>query len=450
MLATSRTWQQSTLTGITAGALAILAGCSGGGGTAADSTGPAGGFKPGVLDRTYEGSTISVMMPPWGSWKESELKRFTAETGIEVNLQTLAWDSIHDKVVTTAASGQAPADVVEMDWTWVAQFGAAGWFTSLDEYLSPETLRDSVGASAFRYEGQQIGIPYNLDFRGTEVNLTMLQKAGISSPPRTWDETLEVAEAVKKAGVVSYPIGLPLSITEGTATPWYALVRSAGGLILTEKGEPAFDQGRLGADALQFIRDAYAKGLIDPGAIGLTDQQVNENFIAGQSAIILSTGPAASVQAADPANSKIAKDTVQFVHVPGDRDNTGATIGLVEGLSIPKTSKNKEAAAMFITWWLQTPQLLAAQQDPDMGAFPPTQSALKELAASGELLDAPTILEMVKNIEPVIPGGAPTWYSKFSAAAAATIQSVALGQQSADAGAADLAKKARQFSDQGK
>jgi hypothetical protein len=49
----------------------------------------------------------------------------------------------------------------------------------------------------------------------------------------------------------------------------------------------------------------------------------------------------------------------------------------------------------------------------------------------------------------VIPGGTPTWYSKFSSAAASTIQSVALGHTSASAGIANLAKQADQFSAQG-
>ena len=53
------------------------------------------------------------------------------------------------------------------------------------------------------------------------------------------------------------------------------------------------------------------------------------------------------------------------------------------------------------------------------------------------------------NIQPVIPGGTPTWYSKFSSAAASTIQSVALGHTSAAAGAAALAKQADQFGSQG-
>ncbi|MGN6741976.1 MAG: ABC transporter substrate-binding protein [Amnibacterium sp.] len=432
---------------VAAAALALTA-CSGSGGGGGAAT-PAAGYKPGVLDKKYAGTTITVMMPPWGSFKKSVLAQFTQKTGIKVDMQTLAWDSIHDKVVTTEASGQAPADVLELDWTWVSQFGAAGWLTDLTKYLSSAQLKDSVGAPTFVQGGHQIGIPYSLDFRGTEVDMTMLKKAGISTPPATWDDVLTDAKAVKKAGVVQYPIGLPLKILEGTSTPWYALVRSSGGQILTPKGKPAFDKDGIGQAALEFIHTAYSEGLIDPGAIGLTDQQVGDNFAAGQSAMVLSTGPGGNAQFTDPAKSKIAKDTLQYTHVPGQKDNTGPTVSLEEALSIPKASKHPEAAAEFITWWLQPEQLITAYHDPDMGLLPPSQTALQQLAASGKFADSKTILALAPNIQPVIPGGTPTWYSKFSAAAASTIQSVALGHTPAAAGIANLAKQADQFGAQG-
>lgn len=443
-MGTSRSWLRLAAAGALAGVLGLTA-CSSPTATQA----PAGGFTPGKLSRAYSGTTVSVMMPPWGSFKKDVLAQFTKRTGVKVNLQTLAWDAIHDKVVTAEASGQAPADVVELDWTWVSQFGAAGWLLPLEKYIPASQLQDSVGASTFVQGGKQIGMPYSLDFRGTEVNMTMLKKAGITTPPKNWSDVLTDAEAVKKKGIVSYPIGLPLKILEGTSTPWYTLIRSSGGQILTTKGQPAFEQGGIGQAALQFIRDAYAKGLVDPGSIGLTDLQVGDNFTAAQSAVLLATGPGSNALYRDPKKSKIAKDDLQFIHSPGQKDDTGATVGLEEGLAIPKASKHREAAAMFISWWLQTPQMIAAYQDPDMGLLPPSKAALQQLSSSGKLANSDTVLTLAKNIQPVIPGGTPTWYSKFSAAAAATIQSVALGHTTPAAGAADLAKQTKQFAAQG-
>ena len=439
--------RKSRLMAAGAGALAalvVISGCS----SKSSSDAPSGKFTAGALDKTFSGTNISVMLPPWGTFPQNVLDKFTAETGIKVTMQTLAWDSIHDKVVTAEASGQAPADVVEMDWTWVSQFGAAGWFVPLDKYLSKATLSDSVGASQFASKGQQIGIPYSLDFRGTEVDMTALQKAGISTPPKTWADTLTDAEAVKKAGVVQYPIAYALKVLEGAATPWYALVRGSGGQILTAKGQPAFADGGIGQAAFQFIRDAYSKGLIDPGAIGLTEEQVSDNFAAGRAAILLSASPNSVPGYTDSTKSKVAKDDLQFIHVPGQSNNTGPSVGLEEALSIPKASKNKEAAAEFLTWWMQTPQMLTAQSNPDMGLLPPSHAALQQLASSGKLAGGSTIIGMAANIQAIMPV-LPTWYSKWVIDAAGTIQSVATGQTAPADGIAKLATQTKQLAAQG-
>lgn len=420
-----------------------LAGCTSGGG--ASSQAPAA--PPGTLSKAYKGTTIDVLMPPWGSFKKSELAKFTAETGIKVNMQTLAWDSIHDKVVTSEASGQPPADVVELDWTWVAQFGQAGWLQDLKKYLTPRQIRDSLGANIFTHNGQQIGLPYSLDFRGMEVNMTMLKKAGIEAPPTNWDEILADSAALQQHGV-AHPIGLPLKILEGTATPWYSLVRASGGQVLTPQGKPAFSNGEAGVKSLEFIRLLYAKGYVDPGSIGLSDQQIGDNFAAGQSAIVLASGPGGNALFKDPAQSKVAKDDLVFTPTAGMTDNRGPVIGLPEALSIPKASKHIGAAAMFITWWMKTPQLVAAYQDPNMGLLPTTKAALMKLAKNGKLANSNVILKSVDRIQPIFPGGAPTWYPKFSAAAASTIQSVALGKETAQAGIASLATQTNKIASQ--
>jgi ABC-type glycerol-3-phosphate transport system substrate-binding protein len=86
-----------------------------------------------------------------------------------------------------------------------------------------------------------------------------------------------------------------------------------------------------------------------------------------------------------------------------------------------------------------------------MGLLPTNQAALKTLTASQDnkvMMDS--VLQILPTIEPVIPGGPPTWYTKFSAEAAATIQSVALGQVTAAKAVDDLAQKTKQFAAQAK
>ena len=58
-----------------------------------------------------------------------EFAKFTDQTGITVQLETLPFEQVHDKAVAAMAAGTPPADVMEVDSLWVGQFSAAGWLT---------------------------------------------------------------------------------------------------------------------------------------------------------------------------------------------------------------------------------------------------------------------------------------------------------------------------------
>lgn len=154
-------------------------------GASPGSTGAAITGHPWVLSKQYAGQTITVLLPPWGQMPASQLAKFTAKTGIKVRMENLAWDSIHDKVVTAEAAGTAPADVTEVDWSWVGQFSQAGWYTNLSSLIQPSVLKDNIVAKVFHVNGEQVALPYNMDFRATMINWTDFKKAGITTPPRT-------------------------------------------------------------------------------------------------------------------------------------------------------------------------------------------------------------------------------------------------------------------------
>jgi len=413
---------------------ALVAACGGGtsgvgGSGGAGASAPPAGYTPGTLTRAYAGQTINVLLPPWGAMPKSQLAKFTAATGIKVNLESMAWDSIHDKVVSAEAAGIAPADVTEVDWSWVGQFAAANWYTPLNSWLPGSVINGSPVSSAFQVNGQQIAMPYNIDFRGTIINMTLMKKAGISTIPASWSQLLADAEQLKSRGVLGHPVGVPLSVTEGTSTPWYALIKSAGGSLITSTGAPTFTAANSpGAQALSFEATLYRDGLIPPGEVSLDDQQTSSLFAAGQIAIELSYSPSALGGYTTPSTSKVAKDDIVIAPLPGTDGVRTGTFGLPEGLGIPKASAHQAAAAMFIDWWEQLPQLLTSYSNSNMGNLPPQASALRYLSDKGMLVDGTQVLAILPSVSPLFSGGTPTWYPQFSTDVATMIQNVAEGK----------------------
>jgi len=424
------------------GAVALvvaLTGCSSTASGSAASNSDAAGSHSKTIDKHLAGTTITILMPPWANMGNAKYAEFTKRTGINVKLDIEQFDQVHDKVVTAMASGVAPADVIEVDSLWMGQFGTPGWLTPLEAYL-PESILSSVGAkSIFQFQGKQIAMPYALDFRWIAANMTLLQKAGINEPPTSWSSMLAAAKALKAKGVAEYPIGMPLSVTAETAEPWLNLTEMDGGGILDAQGKPAFnDPSSPGYKALTFLRTCYEAGLINPAYVSVQGEKVQLDIAAGRVVFDMRNGP--SIIYTDPKTSSIAKDKIVHI-VMGETGPSKTVYGLPEGMGIPSNSSRKDAAAMFIAWYNETPQQAFMYTHQIPGVLPAQPAALAALISNGTLSDGQAIKQILPGVKALFPAGAPTWWPAFANDAAATVQAVVLGHQSVTAGLNDLAAK---------
>ena len=110
--------------------------------------------------------------------------------------------------------------------------------------------------------------------------------------------------------------------------------------------------------------------------MSLDDAPAFDKFTAGQTAIVLATGPGNLATANDPKQSSIAGDAAPAL-VPGV-DGPGASFGLPEGLSIPVTAKHPKPRAAFIKWWQKPDNSILIYKKE--GNLPCGASVLKQLA----------------------------------------------------------------------
>ncbi|MGO7213725.1 sugar ABC transporter substrate-binding protein [Rhizobium ruizarguesonis] len=385
------------------------------------------------------GQSITVLMPsPQGPNIASD---FEAETGIHVDLQTLSWDDIRPKLVTALVAGTAPADVTEFDWSWTGQFSAAGWYMPLDDVIDADTVKDIGVAKIFTVDGKLLGIPYTNDFRVMLVNKKHFADAGITEMPKTLDGLVAAAKKIKEKGIVEYPIGLPVSATEGASTSWYLLTKAFGGELFDKDFNPLFTSpDSAGYKALAFELMLLKEGLVDPASTGLKDSQINESmFGQGITSIMISGEPGRLGQMNDPKQSKVAGQ-VEAILVPTASGET-RSFGLPEALAIPNVSPNKEAAIAFVKWFTSKD----FQKENAVNGFLPTRtSALSELNESGKLNSGDALVAQSKTVEPLFPQGTPPWYPQFSSGVNTAINSAAKGQMSVDQAMEAIAAAAKQ------
>lgn len=368
-----------------------------------------------------KGPSITVMVPPWGALPNSALQEFEKTTGIQVSMNIVGWDQIHDKVAIASVGRTAPADVIEVDWSWVGEFNAAGWFEPLNSRISADMRRDMAGLATFTAGKTTIAIPYSNDLRIGIYNKAHFAKAGIATPPVTWDQFVKDCEKIQATGVTKYAFGLPLSASESTTTSYILITLSRSGDLFDKDGR----LNRANALAtLKFLNDLVkVHKVVDPSMATMVDTEVTQSFLAGKQTFEM-YAPQDLALAQDPAKSQIVGQAGAML-IPGRADQKTTTFGLLEGVGIPKYSNNKDAAWKFIQWYTspQIERLFHSTQ----GLLPPRLSVMKELIAAGKIVGGNTLLDQAAALRPVFPGGTPAWYPQFSTTTSSLINQMIQG-----------------------
>jgi multiple sugar transport system substrate-binding protein len=384
------------------------------------------------------GQTINVLVPY--RIPPEVISSFTKATGVKVNYVVTGWDATHSKLVVANTARTYIADVAEFDWSFTGQFAGAKWVEPLDGLLPKPLLSDLASTdAAFKAGGKTYAACFSNDFRISIYNKKMFAKAGITAFPKTLTALGTAADKLKAAGV-QYPLSIPMGATEGGVTPWYLLTLANGGQLFDNNFNPNFQKpGSAGFKALQWEALAVKKGWVSPGAVALDDAAAFDKFTAGQTAIVLATGPGNLVTANDPKESSVAGQAAAAL-VPGVT-GPGASFGLPEGLSIPVTAKHKAAAAAFIEWWQKPANAISIYNKE--GNLPCGSSVIKQLAAKGKLAGGNVLANELKLVKPLFPQGAPVWYSQFSSDAQGLLNAAVKGQMSVPDALSQLASKAK-------
>lgn len=357
-------------------------------------------------DQSVKGTKITVMVPPWGEPSKELLDSFMKDTGIDVTINVVGWDDIRDKVSIAAVGKKAPADVFEVDWSWVGEFGAADWLEPI-----PMTDEEKAGmpvVSSFQYRGQTLALPYANDFRLGYYNKDYFSKIGMSQAPDNWDDMVAACKKLKAAGVCEYPIPFALSATEGTTTCLLWYTESRYGAFFND--DFTVNKEHVLA-ALQSLDQLVNQDkLINPADENLKDVEVYPNITSGSAAFMV--GPTSYIGKINNPKYSSVIGQVSPILVPGNATQRTASFALPEGVGVSKFSKNKAAAMKYIQWF--TSPDVQVQIYKDKNSIPTRTEALQKLIDDGAIQDGQVLIEQSKSIVSPFPGGIPSWYSEMS------------------------------------
>lgn len=267
-----------------------------------------------------------------------------ANPGIKIQYVDMPYDDLLQKLTTGAAAGQLP-DLVRSDIGWVAKFGALKVFAPLDEDMSNfQTLADDTYPGSLatnKFGDHYYGLPLDTNTRVLISNADALKKAGISSPPATFDELKADAPKLAAQGVSVFADS---GLQGWNVYPW---IWSAGGEVTSPDGTKAtgYLNSPQSVAGVQMLVDLYKEGAIPNLIIGNKGAvQTSDGLPKGKYADILD-GP----WMADIWKGQYPDFKPVYSPVPA---GPGGSISVVGGEDIAMTtaSQNQAAAEKFIAF----------------------------------------------------------------------------------------------------
>lgn len=141
----------------------------------------------------------------WHFWSEPNQKNalneliseFEKINGCKVNTTELSWNDGKTKLFAAFNSNTGP-DVLELGSDWVAQFSSSGVLSEINENLIDINKFINFSIEPSFWEGKIYAIPWVVDTRVIFYNKTLLNKVGIDSVAKSFEELLENSKLINE------------------------------------------------------------------------------------------------------------------------------------------------------------------------------------------------------------------------------------------------------------
>lgn len=263
---------------------------------------------------------------------------------IKIKVETVPWDMGFDRYIVWIKGGEAP-DIGTGGAKWTADFKSMDALESLNKYMSAEFLDNLVNplVDALKFDDQYYALPIAASVRSFFYNKEILAEVGISEPPKTWDDFINVAQSIKEQVPNVYPLALNLGDHEAIWNVRHFQL-AAGGELVDELGNWKVDTPE-NEEVIQFIKKIVDLGYVQEGCTGASREEVQQLFIQEQAAMI--TENPELITRIEEANPGLKFDVAPFpqLRAPGE-------LSVIDTIYMFKDSKNKPEAWKFLEYLL--------------------------------------------------------------------------------------------------
>jgi multiple sugar transport system substrate-binding protein len=298
-----------------------------------------------VLAMEQAGPTVEEMNAIVGEFNK-------ANPNIEVLIDYVAYDALHDKIVTALASTPPAYDVFLVDDIWYAEFASKGYSLDVTDRITAD-MKAGIFDAAWQIptvNGKAYGLPWLLDQKYFFYNEKLLKEAGFDNPPATWEELVDQAKVIKEKGIAEYPIIWSWSQAEAAVCDWVTLLYGNGGMMADKDGKPAFNSP-IGVKTLEWMVKTIDDGITNPSSISSLEEDVRNVFSQGKAVYALNWNYMFDLANFNKEQSQITGQ-VKAALMPAFKDSgvKSATIDGSMGFSVAATSANPDAAWAYVVY----------------------------------------------------------------------------------------------------
>lgn len=347
------------------GVAALAAGCSSGGGSQNDSSGP--------TEITYwlwqDDATDAT-------WTELAEEFNSSQDDVQVVLETIPLDQYQNQLVSSAMNGTGPDAARSKDW-WLGQFAPEGAIADLSPYIDSWNGSEDV-VEALWATGELPGedavymLPHQYTTLYLYYRVDYFEDLGLDAPESQQD-LLEAAAALANEG----RYGIDVRGGAGGQDQWLAWMYAGGASIVDDSGEIVLDDDnavQVNEDYLSIVTDLEAA---PPGSITAAFADVKTNFVEGLTGMMIH----------HPGSLKEMQDVfgedLGVVPIPTGDGELGATLGSMSGNVILEGSDKKDAAWEWLSWLSESAQMEKMSASPQ-GQLPVLESVISQDAYTSD------------------------------------------------------------------
>lgn len=313
--------------------LALVTACSGGDKEGNNNEGGDNKSDGDVAEEvTIEFMTISLS-PTFDDYINGVIEKFEEENeGVTVKWIDEPMSHIEQVVLTQGASGNLP-DVINLNALYTKKLGGLGALVNLDEAASQ--YRDDYFEGLWKsgeVNGVNYAFPWYVTTDATLYNPELLEKAGITEVPRTFEEALEASEIIlEKTGAY----GFPLNITMEKLLPLYGIP------IVSDDASEVIINTPEAERVWTYLKEKYDKGII-PNEVITGQVQVSELY-AQEKVAFWYTGPQKFREVNDLSPEVYKKSDVAPAFITDKNIERAAIMNIV----VPSSGDNVDLAVEF-------------------------------------------------------------------------------------------------------